>query len=125
MFKYGLKLRPVGISTVPQGFTIIKESTEDFRHGVISYKSKLSNEDINNFELIDLSDEHFKMTTERISAKLAKYASKYLESKHSAHFRNTVIINLDGSYSNKIDSSRIEELIEAVREELKSKVKAK
>ncbi|KAB7891368.1 defense against restriction DarA-related protein [Poseidonibacter ostreae] len=113
MFDYGLRLRPIGLGTLAEGYRVVEKSTKEFRYGIVSYEAKLSNEEINKYELTDLSNEHLNYTVKRIYTSLIINCDK--EDLGDKEFIEDYTKEaLNGSWANRIDYNRIDELISKV-----------
>lgn len=56
MYKYGMRLRPVGMGCQPKGFVKFDES-DDRYWNVLYYNRELSQDEVNNYELDYLGEE--------------------------------------------------------------------
>ena len=56
MYKYGMRLRPVGMGCQPKGLVWYDES-DDRYWNVLYYNRKLSQDEVNNYELDYLGEE--------------------------------------------------------------------
>jgi N12 class adenine-specific DNA methylase len=117
-YKYGLNSRPASGGAVPDGFMIEEGLSSDFRHGIISYDRELSKDEIKNFELVDINNEHFEEMVNHISKRLEKYADKYLDEKYLSYFESRVKDILTEKWNNRIAPSRYNEMIENVKQNL-------
>ncbi len=112
-YQYGLKIRPVSIGAVPEGYKLLENSSsKEYPFGIIEYDIKLSDSAKKLFSLVDLSQEHFDNSINKVITKMGKYAPKYLTNEsHFTAFVNDVI---GGTYDNRIDMTRYSEFKEKV-----------
>ena len=119
-YEYALLHRPFDINTVPKGqIEVTDKRIPNFfsNYGTVIYDRKLTDDEINSFELIDLSDEHFEKVANLIVARMGKYGKKYLESP--LYFQSKINDVLSESYSTKIDCmNRLQELENLVKNKL-------
>lgn len=118
MYKYGMNNRAVDIGTVPQHFTHT-ENSDEFTYGVVCYDEPLSKEDINNYELVDLSYEHLEDTADFIADDLKIHCEKLLKEESDKHLTGFIKIQISKSYSSRIAYSDFEKLKSLVKKKLK------
>ena len=81
-YEYVLLNSPFDLGVVPKGYIeVTNKRIPNFfsNYGTVIYDRKLTDEEINRFELIDLSEEHFEKVANLIVERMGKYGKKYLE----------------------------------------------
>jgi len=116
-YLYATNNRPPSLGAVPNGFKVVDSSKKKFRYGVISYDRALNLDELNNFEMTDLTQEHFNYVSDKIVKSMGKYADKYLENEKELKDKINTVINK--SYSMSIDLERYDELVELVKDTIK------
>jgi len=122
-FDYALK-RPFDLGVAPKNHISVNNSPMPNwygSYGTVSYANKLSDDEINTFELIDLSDEHFVKTALLVVERMGKYAHKYIDNE--THLKAKINDVLSESFSSKIDSiNRLHEFELLVIEKIKENI---
>lgn len=119
-YEYVLLNRPFDLGVVPKGYIeVTNKRIPNFfsNYGTVIYDRKLTDEEINRFELIDLSEEHFEKVANLIVERMGKYGKKYLELP--SHLKAKINDVLSENYSTKIDCmNRLKELEVLVKNKL-------
>ena len=116
MFKYAMIFRPPGLGTIPKDFMTIEEPTKKFKHGTVIYERALTDDEINQFELINLNASHIKKMANKIRIKLDKYFHKYIANERGLELlRHQVQEYVNSPYSNRIDLDKFDELFALVK----------
>lgn len=120
---YGMNLRPAGGGALPEGFKVESGKSDDFGHGTVSYDRKLTDEELDKFDMTATGEDHLQNITNRIVSKMGKYASKYLEEPE--YLEGMINEELAGKYSNKIPKSDYNKLVDMIKDSISSKKEIK
>lgn len=122
MFDYVLTARPFSLGVAPSNQISVSDRKIEGWFGhyeIISYDRKLTDEEINKFQLVDLSDEHFNNIANLVIVKMGKYKFKYLENEKRLEDKIRDVLSTD--YASKIDVfNRFYELKELVISTIKA-----
>jgi len=84
-FLYGLVFRPPSKGAIPEDFINYddsKKAKEKYRHGMITYAKKLSDKQIDSFEMYPIGEDYLKRTVKEIKKKMGRYLDRYLEKEN-------------------------------------------
>ncbi|NOR58950.1 MAG: hypothetical protein GQ474_10555, partial [Sulfurimonas sp.] len=112
-FKYGMNNRPPSMGALPDGYVIIEKHNYKARHGVVGYAEKLTDDQLNSFEMTDLSEEHIQEVAKKVVLKMGKYSKAYLENQEGLEDITRQVVFSE--YANRVDDSRMPQLYTEVK----------
>jgi len=82
---YGMRLRPPSLGAIPKGDYDHKPH-EEFRHGQISYGRKLSDQEVDDYQLTPIrNDSEIPELTKKFAAGMGKYAAEYAKPENDEY----------------------------------------
>lgn len=104
-FEYYMLHRPFGLGVVPsEHLEVVDDKLHNWTRGfgIVKYNRKLTDEEINQYELIDLSDSHFNELAKRVTKEIFDLGCQK-EIENEKVFSQIINMFLEKSYSTKFD----------------------